>query len=450
MKKTFQISGMHCVSCEMLLEKELKEIGEIKKCKASHKTGTLEIKGKYIPLIKIEEAVTHCGYKLVDETEKEEIQGKRFAFEDFLQITLILIVLLLLISLFSKIEITKFFPDIDENIGIAVAFLLGIVASVSTCLAMTGGIVMSFSSEYSVQKNKIHPFLHRALPQFYFHIGRIGGFALLGGLLGSLGSTVNYSPAVTGYLTVFVAVVMFYVGLHILNLVPSITHFGFHLPKRLSHRIHTLQEKEHPLIPLLIGGLTFFLPCGFTQSMQLAAVASGSFWTGTLIMSFFALGTAPVLFSVGIGSSYAQNQNFSFIKKVIGVLIVFFGLYSFNSGLVLAGSNFTLDFWSRETAQESVIGDEAVNQKTVQTVRMDVNYSFQQTEFRVKKGIPVHWEINAIRTTGCTDEVIIPRLGISTGKLRPGINILEFTPLEEGVLPFSCWMGMQGGKFIVE
>lgn len=71
---------------------------------------------------------------------------------------------------------------------------------------------------------------------------------------------------------------MFYIGLHILNIVPSITRFGFHLPKKLTTKIDDLQQKESPFIPAIIGVLTFFLPCGFTQSMQLAAVASGSFW----------------------------------------------------------------------------------------------------------------------------------------------------------------------------
>jgi len=46
--------------------------------------------------------------------------------------------------------------------------------------------------------------------------------------------------------------------------------------------------------------------------------------------------------------------------------------------------------------------------------------------------------------------VIIPRLGLSSGKFTSGINVVEFTPTEIGPLPFSCWMGMAGGTFIVE
>ncbi len=30
-------------------------------------------------------------------------------------------------------------------------------------------------------------------------------------------------------------------------------------------------------MPIIVGVGTFFLPCGFTQSMQIAALSSGSF-----------------------------------------------------------------------------------------------------------------------------------------------------------------------------
>ena len=40
----------------------------------------------------------------------------------------------------------------------------------------------------------------------------------------------------------------------------------------------------------------------------------------------------------------------------------------------------------------------------------------------------MRWEINAIHATGCTDEVIIPRLGISSGKLKPGKTLWNLLP----------------------
>ena len=452
MRKTIYVKGMHCASCEILLEKEVQKVPNIKKVKASHKKGILEIEGGTISMQEIIKAIEKCGYSTAQKGENK-LSLPKLHIKDFFQMGIIIFVGFFVIQLFSYFEISRFFPDVDENVGIVVAFLLGIIASVSTCLALTGGIVMSFSCQYSPQ---IHSFFERALPQIYFHIGRIGGFFLLGGLLGMLGGNLQYSTSFSAYLTILVALIMFYMGLQILGIVPNITKLGFHLPKSFSNKISTLQEKNHPLIPVIIGILTFFLPCGFTQSMQLVAVASGGFWAGGLIMMVFALGTLPVLFSVGIGSSYSQKKDFGIFKKIVGVIILFFALYSFNSGLILTGSSFTFDFGKNNQATKSTINetenkDNLLSNEEVQTVTMNIDYTFEPDEFRIKKDIPVRFVIKANRVSGCSNEVIIPRLNLSTGKLKNGDTaILEFTPTQSGTIPFSCWMGMISGNFIVE
>ncbi len=481
MKKKFRVEGMHCVSCEVLLEKELKDMAGVNNCKASHSKNLLKIDcDENVEDEDIEKIIRSCGYALAgDEKKSEKFINKKNTGSDFFQIGVIFFAVLIFVMIISNFEIARFFPNVSDSVGLVVAFSLGIIASLSTCLALTGGIIMSFSSEYEIAKNKKISFYERAIPQVYFHAGRIIGFGLLGGLLGEVGSAFKYSVSFTGYLTIFVAIVMFYIGLHILNIVPNITSLGFHLPKKMSEKIHTIQNKDHYFMPAILGVLTFFLPCGFTQSMQLVAVASGSFISGSLVMIFFALGTMPVLFSVGLGSSFVQENRFKFLKKIVGVVIIFFAMYSLNSGLVLGGANFTLKFWQLP-AEQKISNQEIDNQasknkldeqnaiktakkknnkeskivikdgKKIQIIRMDIEYSFKQTEFILKKDIPVYWEINAIKTTGCTDEVIIPRLKVTSGKLKKGINIIKFTPTKTGTLPFSCWMGMQSGRFVIK
>jgi uncharacterized protein len=439
MKKTFHIKGMHCVSCEIILEKELKKIPSLRKCRVNHKTGDAEIYSKGdIPQDQLEKAVHSCGYTLSEERQKLEEAAK----PNYNDIAWIAVGLLFLFIILGKIEITRFLPNFGSQINVFIAVLMGVVASLSTCLALTGGIVMSFGATAHVHERKNH-LLARAMPHLYFHLGRIGGFVLLGGILGAIGSKINYSLTFTGYLTILIAVVMFYIGLQILNIVPNITKLGFHLPKFLSKHIHSLEGSDHHAAPLVIGALTFFLPCGFTQTMQLAAVSSQSFWEGALIMGAFAIGTLPVLLSIGIGSTYAHKQKMNFFYQIIGVLIIFFSVYSFNSGLVLAGSEHTLDFWNR--AGDSAA---AMIQDGVQVVQMDVDWSFKPSQFEVKKDIPVRWEINGINVSGCSNEIVIPSLGIRQ-KINQGLNVVEFTPVKEGVLPFSCWMGMIGGQFNV-
>ena len=118
-------------------------------------------------------------------------------------------------------------------------------------------------------------------------------------------------------------------------------------------------------------------------------------------------------------------------------------MYSFNSGLVLAGSSFTLDFWKNTSSATN-----AVISNNEQIVQMTVDWNFSPTEFKVVKNIPVRWEINGINISGCSNEIVIPKLNIRQ-KIQKGLNVINFTPTQEGILPFSCWMGMLNGRFII-
>lgn len=449
MESEIQISGMRCVSCEILLRAALLKVKGVTTVKISHKKGMASVvHNKIVTRRDLEKVIVAHGYGFVTEgklvSPRSDQEGK-IALPDLLEITVITLVLLFLAYLGYQMNISSFFPDLDSGVSVAVALLIGLVASVSTCLAVTGGIVMSFGSLVPIKSGQGARFCLRARPHFYFHLGRLCGFAVLGGLLGLIGSQISYSLAFTGYLSIGIALVMFYIGLQILNFVPPISRWGFHLPDFFSAKISNLQRGNNNFFPLLIGLLTFFLPCGFTQSMQLAAVASQNPVSGALIMFFFALGTTPVLFAIGLGSTYARREKFRFFQHLIGVIIVFFSLFSLNAGLSIIGAPLNLAFFSNgnNSAASSQLTDRA------QIVKMDVDWVFKPAEFRIKSGIPVRWEIQGKNVSGCSGEIIVPALNIRR-KIATGLNIIEFIPAEKGILPFSCWMGMVNGRFIVE
>ena len=448
MRKKFYLSGLHCASCELLIENSIKEKISDAKVNVSHKRGDLEIEANSINDDQIRKIVTSCGYKVIN---KPEIAApSKLKKKDWWEILIVFIGMFFLISLVSKFNLIRFFPDLNRDISFMVALFVGFVASLSTCLAITGGIVISFSSSLKMNGGEKVSLVERAMPQLYFHAGRIIGFFILGGLLGSIGGVINYSPAVTSFLMILVALIMLYVGLNVIGLLPSITKLGLYLPKSWSRKILNIKTENKPYLITTIGALTFFLPCGFTQSMQIAAMASGGFLQGALIMTFFALGTAPVLFSVGLGSSYAQENRFRLLKKIIASVIILFAIYSLNTGLILSGSKFSLSSLNIFSGSK-IDSDAGLENEAYQTVQLDINYNFVQKEFKIKKGVPVKFVVNAIRVTGCSNEVIISRLGLTTGKLKNGDQVtLEFTPKEKGVIPFSCWMGMINGRFIVE
>ena len=65
-KITVPIKGMHCKSCEILIEEELHEVAGVKKAKADWHHNTVEIKyeGQQPDSAKIEEAIKRAGYQV--------------------------------------------------------------------------------------------------------------------------------------------------------------------------------------------------------------------------------------------------------------------------------------------------------------------------------------------------------------------------------------------------
>lgn len=440
-----RIQGMTCVSCEALIEKRLKQIPGLKSCRIDHRRGEAEVAcASRASEKKVVQAIRELGYKVY---LGESPAGEPVAKPNYGQIIWLFLLFGGMAWLGSRLDLGRFLPDLGGPVTVWLALLVGLAASLSTCLALTGGLVMSFGAKVRVTTDQ--PTLRdRLRPHWHFHLGRIGGFFLLGGLLGLIGERLNLSLTATGWLTAAVALLMFYIGLSILGLAPNVTRFGLHLPKSWAGRIDALKEKDHRLMPVVLGALTFFLPCGFTQSMQLAAAASQGFWAGGLIMAMFALGTLPVLLTVGLGSTYAHGRPANgWLYRAIGVLVILFSIYSFNSGLVLAGSSWTIDLWNR-AGTGSAPATSTVSDSGQQVIQMEVDWKYSPDRFTLKRGVPVRWEVYGKSVNGCSNRLAIPSMGLEW-PLREGWNVLEFTPTKSGRLPFSCWMGMIRGEFTV-
>ncbi len=87
-------------------------------------------------------------------------------------------------------------------------------------------------------------------------------------MLGTLGQVFGISPIFTAVLGVIASLVMILLGLNL----AGIAKRSLTLPDGLFQSMRKIEHKT--LTPLMIGIATFFLPCGFTQSMQVAALTS--------------------------------------------------------------------------------------------------------------------------------------------------------------------------------
>jgi sulfite exporter TauE/SafE len=110
------------------------------------------------------------------------------------------------------------------------------------------------------------------------------------------------------------------------------------MPKFLSKHTIGISKFNHTLTPLLVGVATFFLPCGFTQSMQIYTLSTGNFLTGGLTMLWSALGTLPVLALISLSSFSIQNSpKAGVFFKTAGLIVIMFAIFNLINSLVVIG-----------------------------------------------------------------------------------------------------------------
>lgn len=443
---------MHCVSCEKLLEDEFRDMAGVKKVKIDYIKGFGVVESeKEIDLDKLKETAEKLGYKIYEnegEIDVDTIVEKNStgSVGDWIKAILIVSVLLYAFKLFQETGIVEKLDFQGKGLSLGVAFLVGLAASLSSCLVIVGSVIVAFGEKY---KSTGSGFFHRAVkPNLFFHIGRALSFFIFGGILGLIGGQINISGSFVSVFMIVMAVVMGWLGLSILVQVPSIANLGLRMPKGITQKWSALKKSDHSGAPFLLGALSFFLPCGFTQSMQIFALTTGSFWLGGMTLLVFSLGTLPVLMTIGVATAWMKSKKVIVFQKVAGLLIVLFAVLTMQSGLALRGTDPGLLNTNKAVKEEG--GGVDRNSKEKQVVEMKVTSSgFSPSTLKIKKNIPVEWVIQGESITGCTNEIIIPSLGISQ-KLVSGKNVVNFTPTESGTIPFSCWMGMVRGKFIVE
>ena len=446
-KLIIHITGLHCRSCEMLVEDKLSEIPEISRAKVNYKNGTAEIfyDSQKPNDQEVVEAIRSAGYDIGVSDKKSWFNQNPNDYKD------LGIAFLFLVGIYF---IAKNFGLTNLSFGSAngnpesfwVVLLIGLTAGVSTCMALVGGLVLSAATRHA----EAHPeatVIQKFMPHVYFNLGRIIGFALLGWMLGSLGSFFQVSAFALGMLTIIVGLVMLLMGLQLIEIFPWINGLKFTLPKFISRMLGIKKhEKEYShRSSAIMGALTFFLPCGFTQAMQLYAVSTGSPLTGALVMGIFALGTAPGLLGIGGLTAAVKGMFAKRFFKFAGLLVIVFALFNLTNGYNLTGWQFGSRF-TGNNSQTIKIDDPNVKQENgVQVVKMkQLANGYSPNKFTIKKGIPVKWVITSEEPYSCASSIVISKMGISK-KLAGGENIIEFTPEEEGTINFSCWMGMVTG-----
>ncbi len=472
---TLKIRGMTCVNCENRIERTLKNKKGIANAIVSYGKGTALV--TYDPettgIEEIVETVARLGYEAArPETAgntrpvrrpggrparsaagnlfEPETAGGSGASQAF-SILAVILVLYMLLRHSGLLNLFNYFPQASEGMGYGMLFVIGLLTS-AHCIAMCGGINLSQCVPYkaagggnSGRGRKIvqapAPGISTLKPSFLYNTGRVVSYTLVGGIVGALGSAVSFSNAGKGFITLAAGVFMVIMGLNMLNVFPWLRRLNPRLPRFFTDKIDAQRDGKGPLYVGLLNGL---MPCGPLQAMQLFALSTGDPVKGALSMLVFSLGTVPLMFGLGALSSVLTKKHTAKMMTISAVLVILLGAVMFSRGMALGGFAFSFASEAGGSAGQSYSAQGAVAQVAdgVQTVTTSLG-SGRYAPIVVQKGVPVRWTIHAEARdiNGCNNAIIIPEYDIGV-KLAPGDNIIEFTPDESGVVPYSCWMGM--------
>jgi len=440
--KTINIKGMHCRSCEILIEEELLKIPGVTQVNVSEKKGTAEViyKGDLNDNT-VKDTVEACGYKL-GKSSKLWFSRNLADYYDLMKAILIAVILY-----FTALNLGLFKMGANTTSNFAsfpVVFLVGVTAGFSTCMALVGGLVLGISARYSETHKQLGT-IQKLTPHFIFNLGRIFFFTLFGALIGYFGSILKMTPGTIGLFTLVAGLVMLFLGLQTIGIFPKLEEVKFTLPKSLYKALGIKEKKSAQyghMGTFVLGGLSFFIPCGFTQAVQLYAISTGNPLTSAITLGIFAVGTTPGLLSIGSISTLFKGKYSGTFFRFVGIAVIGLALFNINNGINLTGVNIQLP---KTNNTNSETGNVVVNNENLQTIYMTQTFDgYNPNRFTVKKGIPVKWVVNSVDSYSCAAGIYSAPLGIRQN-LVPGENIITFTPQKTGTVKFTCSMGMFTG-----
>jgi len=367
---------------------------------------------------------------------------------------------------------------------IILAFITGLTTGGLSCLAVQGGLlagslVNQVETDLAHTKNKRKgtqqhdKAFHLAYPLLIFLLTKLISYTLAGFLLGLVGQMFQLSTFTRAILQIAVGIFMLGNALRILNVHPIFRFFSFEPPaffRRFVRKSATRQQTSSVLIPAFLGFLTVFMPCGVTQAMMAAAIATADPIQAAVLMAAFTLGTSPVFFAVMYFSFQLGAKLERYFMKFVAIVLLVFALITIDGGITLAGSPLSItrmvnnltnkneadtslspEFSSvpagaalDETSEDSAVLENGI---TI-TVK---NNGYYPNAVHVKAGMPIQLTLVSENVNSCARAFVIPTLRIQKLLDVTGEVVLEIPAQEEGTrIPFSCSMGMYTGSIIVD
>jgi len=438
MKKGFIAEGTICNSCEKIIKKQAMKVKGVESVEFDFT--------KEIGYVTYDEAVTNIDEILYKIEEKGytcyilgEPQNRNWGW--VFVIIGALVVGYFILNFIDGINI----PQINQNMGYGLLFIVGLLTGFH-CMGMCGGFVISYTTKCA--ENNVKP--HKS--HLMYATGKTISYTIIGALFGLMGSVIAFTPLLRGVVGVAAGLFLILYGLKMFNIFPLLRKINITIPKFL-WKFVAKEQKKHtsPLIVGLFNGL--MIACGPLQAIYIMAAGTGSMVEGAKLLLVFGLGTLPVMISFGYFISIVSSKIANKIVKFSGVVVIVLGLIMVNNGFVLSGSGYDFQSIIATVRADKVTAAAVANSMSLgdyQEIKMEVNrYGWNPDKFVLKKGVPVKWIIEGKEINSCNNAIQVHKYGINFD-IKPGQQIIEFTPKEEGIIRWSCWMGMIPGTFIVK
>jgi sulfite exporter TauE/SafE len=359
-----------------------------------------------------------------------------------LSILLIAVGILFLLNLDRFMSGHPALPVNGEELSYALLFIAGLFTGFH-CVGMCGALVVGYTVKAAAGEGG-----SKYLTHAYYGAGKTLSYTVIGGLFGALGAIVTFTPFMRGMAGLAAGVFLLLFGLATLNLFPSLSRFRIKMPGFvMKHLGKAYRSNSNPFVIGLLNGLMVI--CGPLQAMYIMAAGTGSPLDGAKMLFVFGLGTLPVMTGFGILTSALSKQLAPKIVKASGVVVIALGAIMVNRGLVMVGQGYDFDSLMARWAPLSHESQRTAAPAEVQVIHMTVDdHRYVPNQFTLRKGVPVRWIIHGEDLDYCNHRIVVPSLGLEFD-VRKGENIIEFTPNQTGVIPWSCWMGMVSGNFMV-
>ncbi|EKE26359.1 MAG: heavy metal-binding protein [uncultured bacterium (gcode 4)] len=437
MKKiNIDVSGMHCNSCEIILEKSIKKVQNVTKVNANQRKWTLEIffDEKAPNIDEVEKIIKENWYSVWIQKKLPWINTN---INDYIDILGILMVLFIIFIIFKNLWVS-FWNIGSGNPTLWVAFIVWLTAWISSCMALVWWLILWISAKWSKDMQNASRWT-RFEPHLYFNLWRVLGFGIFWWILWLFGSFISLSNVFLWIMTFIVGWTMILLWINLTKISPKLANFSVTLPKFLSKNVW--DDNSWKTWAAITWALSFFLPCWFTLAMQMYAISTWNFVSWFLIMALFALGTAPWLMWIWALTSVLKWDWAKKFFKFTWVIVLVLGIYNISNWYTL------ISLWAPSNLQNQNIDSSNLETQEIRMTQNDNWYS--PNVIKIKPNTKIKLIVTSTSPYNCASQLVIPSVWISTS-LKQWENIVEFISPSSWEVKFSCSMWMYSWKFIVE